>query len=98
MIKLDQNLEERKKLENGINNRLGAALLLLNNTIHEQGDIYDLRSDERKVNISVLRRFANFYPVKAVEEVFSRVFRIHSFPTKGGFSSQPYQDMNFLFH
>ena len=47
--KLDQNLEERKKLENGINNRLGAALLLLNNTIHEQGDIYDLRSDERKV-------------------------------------------------
>ena len=49
MIKLDQNLEERKKLENGINNRLGAALLLLNNTIHEQGDIYDLRSDERKV-------------------------------------------------
>jgi len=48
LIKLDQNLEERKKLENGINNRLGAALLLLNNTIHEQGDIYDLRSDERK--------------------------------------------------
>ena len=72
MIKLDQNLEERKKLENGINNRLGAALLLLNNTIHEQGDIYDLRSDERKVNISVLRRLSNFDPFLAMEEILSR--------------------------
>ena len=64
MIKLDQNLEERKKLENGINNRLGAALLLLNNTIHEQGDIYDLRSDERKVRSRDKISFTVFFGQK----------------------------------
>ena len=48
LIKMDQNLEERRKLESGINDRLGAALLLLNNTVYHE-DTCDLRSDARKV-------------------------------------------------
>ena len=48
LIKMDQNLEERRKLESGINDRLGAALLLLNNTVYHE-DTRDLRSDARKV-------------------------------------------------
>ena len=45
---MDQNLEERRKLESGINDRLGAALLLLNNTVYHE-DTRDFRSDARKV-------------------------------------------------
>lgn len=47
LIKMDQNLEERRKLERGIDDRLGAALLLLNNTVCHT-DIRDLRSETRK--------------------------------------------------
>ena len=45
---MDQSLEERRKLERGIDDRLGAALLLLNNTVCHT-DIRDLRSEARKV-------------------------------------------------
>lgn len=45
---MDQNLEERRKLERGIDDRLGAALLLLNNTVCHT-EMRDLRSEARKV-------------------------------------------------
>ena len=48
LIKMDQNLEERRKLERGIDDRLGAALLLLNNTVCHT-EMRDLRSEARKV-------------------------------------------------
>jgi len=47
LIKMDQNLEERRKLERGIDDRLGAALLLLNNTVCHT-EMRDLRSEARK--------------------------------------------------
>lgn len=48
---MDQNLEERRKLERGIDDRLGAALLLLNNTVCHT-EMRDLRSEARKVRFN----------------------------------------------
>ena len=57
---MDQNLEERRKLESGINDRLGAALLLLNNTVYHE-DTRDLRSDARKVVFRLENPFLKVY-------------------------------------
>ena len=46
-MKLDENLEERKKLEFVIQNRFGSALLMMNETVRHT-EIRDLRTEERK--------------------------------------------------
>lgn len=48
LMKLDENLEERKKLEFVMSNRAGSALLMMNETIRHTETI-DLRPENRKV-------------------------------------------------
>jgi len=46
LIKLDENLEERRKVEFAISNRFGCALLMMNETI-QHSEIRDLRPASR---------------------------------------------------
>ena len=55
LMKLDENLEERKKLEFGIQNRFGSALLMMNETVARTAE-RDLRPPERRLMTADIER------------------------------------------